>query len=89
MRFYVHTETEETSQDTPGDHEVPEEQGQAHKVEEEDEEFEENAEAADGLGYWKMDHHKFEWSDFMMNYDPRSWHALGIVVPNSFLNRGK
>ena len=38
--------------------------------------------------YWSSDHHKFEWSGYMQTLDPRSWHALGLGVPESFLLRG-
>ncbi|XP_031566624.1 uncharacterized protein LOC116301673 [Actinia tenebrosa] len=39
--------------------------------------------------YWDMDHHKFEWSDYMQTLDPRSWHALGIAVQESFISKEK
>ena len=38
--------------------------------------------------YWSSDHHKFEWSDYMQSLNPRSWHALGLGVPESFLSKG-
>ena len=38
--------------------------------------------------YWDSDHHKFEWSDYMQSLDPRSWHALGLSVRESFLSKG-
>ncbi|KAJ7376449.1 HEAT repeat containing 9 [Desmophyllum pertusum] len=37
--------------------------------------------------YWGSDHHKFEWSGYMQSLDPRSWHALGLGVPESFLSK--
>ena len=39
--------------------------------------------------YWGSDHHKFEWSGYMQSLDPRSWHALGLGVPESFLSKGQ
>ena len=39
--------------------------------------------------YWNSDHHKFEWSNYMQSLDSRSWHALGLGVPESFLSRGQ
>lgn len=39
--------------------------------------------------YWDSDHHKFEWSGYMQSLDPRSWHALGLGVPESFLSKEK
>lgn len=39
--------------------------------------------------YWNSDHHKFEWSNYMQSLDSRSWHALGLGVPESFLSREK
>lgn len=39
--------------------------------------------------YWDSDHHKFEWSGYMQSLDPRSWHALGLGVPESFLSKGQ
>lgn len=39
--------------------------------------------------YWSSDHHKFEWSGYMQSLNPRSWHALGIGVPESFLSKEK
>lgn len=38
--------------------------------------------------YWSSDHHKFEWSGYMQSLNPRSWHALGLGVPESFLSKG-
>ena len=38
--------------------------------------------------YWSSDHHKFEWSSYMQSLNPRSWHALGLGVPESFLSKG-
>ena len=38
--------------------------------------------------YWSSAHHKFEWSCYMQSLDPRSWHALGLGVPESFLSKG-
>ena len=38
--------------------------------------------------YWSSDHHKFEWSGYMQSLNPRSWHALGLGVPESFLAKG-
>ena len=38
--------------------------------------------------YWSSNHHKFEWSDYMQSLNPRSWHALGLGVPESFLSKG-
>lgn len=38
--------------------------------------------------YWDSDHHKFEWCDYMINQDDRSWHALGIAVQDSFISKG-
>lgn len=35
--------------------------------------------------YWNSDHHRFEWTNFMQNLDPLSWHALAISYPDSFL----
>ncbi|XP_022795449.1 uncharacterized protein LOC111334030 [Stylophora pistillata] len=39
--------------------------------------------------YWHSDHHKFEWSNYMQSLDARSWHALGLGVPESFLSKDK
>ncbi|XP_078346975.1 uncharacterized protein LOC144632253 isoform X2 [Oculina patagonica] len=39
--------------------------------------------------YWSSDHHKFEWSGYMQSLNPRSWHALGLGVPESFLAKEK
>ena len=39
--------------------------------------------------YWDSDHHKFEWSGYMQSLDSRSWHALGLGVPESFLSKGQ
>ena len=39
--------------------------------------------------YWNSDHHKFERSNYMQSLDSRSWHALGLGVPESFLSRGQ
>ena len=38
--------------------------------------------------YWSSDHHKFDWSGYMQNLDPLSWHSLGLSVPESFLSKG-
>ena len=54
-------------------------------VEEEDDAFDDDDEVE---AYWGSDHHKFEWSGYMQSLDPRSWHALGLGVPESFLSRG-
>ncbi|XP_048586583.1 uncharacterized protein LOC5504792 isoform X2 [Nematostella vectensis] len=35
--------------------------------------------------YWEMDHHRFQWSEYMQNLDPRSWHALGLAMQDTFL----
>lgn len=37
--------------------------------------------------YWSSDHHKFDWSGYMQNLDPLSWHSLGLSVPESFLSK--
>lgn len=55
-------------------------------VEEEDDVFNDDDEVE---AYWGSDHHKFEWSGYMQSLDPRSWHALGLGVPESFLSREK
>ena len=41
------------------------------------------------MEYWGSDHHKFEWSGYMQSVDPRSWHTLGLGVPESFLSKGQ
>ena len=38
--------------------------------------------------YWSSDHHKFDWSGYVQNLDPLSWHSLGLSVPESFLSKG-
>ena len=38
--------------------------------------------------YWSSDHHKFDWSGYMENLDPLSWHSLGLGIPESFLSKG-
>lgn len=74
--------------DLPPDSEVPQELKTDQSSKNDGDEPVEKEEGAHEEEYWDMDHHKFEWSDFMMNFDPRSWHALGIVVADSFLNKG-
>ena len=46
-------------------------------------------ESEDRDEYWDMAHHKFEWSDYVQALDPRSWHALGIAVQESFISKGR
>lgn len=55
------------------------------KQEDDDDDNDENDKVAK---YWTSDHHKFEWSDYMQSLNPRSWHALGLGVPESFLSKG-
>ena len=57
-------------------------------VEEEDDVFVDTDDEDKVEAYWGSDHHKFEWSDYMQSLDPRSWHALGLGIPESFLSKG-
>ncbi|CAH3196062.1 unnamed protein product [Porites evermanni] len=58
-------------------------------VEEEDDVFVDTDDEDKVEAYWGSDHHKFEWSDYMQSLDPRSWHALGLGIPESFLSKEK
>jgi hypothetical protein len=51
-------------------------------------ELQQESEDRDSSEYWDMDHHKFHWSNYMQAMDPRSWHALGIAVQDSFISKG-
>ena len=54
--------------------------------EEDDSEERESLDATEQ--YWQSEHHKFLWSEYMQNLDLRSWHALGLCVPETFLPKG-